>query len=363
MTGMREIEWEDCLLEPQRDAELELRFAQMTHRPPGTMRYFSGVSWIGEAMIVLSLQLETRLNLEADLCDMIGLIVSQDNSCRYCFGATRAFLRILGMPESRIVQLEHELLAADLDSRERAALDFSRRVSRSNPLPTESDKNRLREVRYREIEIVELAAASALHLFFNRAATLLALPPEPLEELPDRWYMRLIRPVLAVRLRKIRRKLEPKPLQAEEKTGPFSALVVALDPLPLAGEMRVILDAMLDSKLLSRKAKLLIFAVVARALGSEGCEREAVRLLAEDGLPRETTDEVLAHLASATLDPIESLVVPFARETVWYQPARLQRRARELLSQLSREQFLEFVIVVSLANALCRLEVIVDRSE
>ncbi len=29
---MQEIEWQDYLLEPQRDAELERRFAQMTSR-------------------------------------------------------------------------------------------------------------------------------------------------------------------------------------------------------------------------------------------------------------------------------------------------------------------------------------------
>ena len=47
--------------------------------------------------------------------------------------------------------------------------------------------------------------------------------------------------------------------------------------------------------------------------------------------------------------------MPFARETIWYEPAPLQRRARGVRDQLSSTQFLEAVGVLSLANGLCRL--------
>jgi hypothetical protein len=51
--------------------------------------------------------------------------------------------------------------------------------------------------------------------------------------------------------------------------------------------------------------------------------------------------------------------VPFARETIWYEPASLQRRARAVRDQLTPTQFLEAIGVVSLANGLCRLGAIV----
>jgi hypothetical protein len=51
--------------------------------------------------------------------------------------------------------------------------------------------------------------------------------------------------------------------------------------------------------------------------------------------------------------------VPFARETIWYEPAPLQRRARGVRDQLSPTQFLEAIGVLSLANGLCRLGAIV----
>jgi hypothetical protein len=49
------------------------------------------------------------------------------------------------------------------------------------------------------------------------------------------------------------------------------------------------------------------------------------------------------------------VLVSFARETLWYQPAPLQRRARRLLDHLSEEQLLEGIGLASVANAVCRL--------
>ena len=45
----------------------------------------------------------------------------------------------------------------------------------------------------------------------------------------------------------------------------------------------------------------------------------------------------------------------FARETIWYEPAPLQRRARMLRERLSGPQLLEAIGVASLANGLCRM--------
>jgi alkylhydroperoxidase family enzyme len=112
---------------------------------------------------------------------------------------------------------------------------------------------------------------------------------------------------------------------------------------------------MRESQALSRRAKALVLAVVGRALECPFSEQEGRRLALSEGLRACDFDDVLAHLASPTLDAVESVAVPFARETVWYQPARIQKRAREVMGALSREQFTELIAVVSLANALCRI--------
>jgi alkylhydroperoxidase family enzyme len=117
---------------------------------------------------------------------------------------------------------------------------------------------------------------------------------------------------------------------------------------------------MWNSEILSRRARGLIFAVVARALSCSSNEAEARRLLNEDGLANDEIDRILDNLSSPILDEVESLVVPFARETVWYQPARLQRRARDLQAKLTAAQFVDFIAVAALANAICRLGAIID---
>ena len=355
MTLMRDIEWEACFLEPRSDPEFARRFVRETGRAQGGARYFSGIPWVADLMIELSVELERRVALDADLADFVGLVVSQDNSCRFCFAAARAFLRLLGVPERRIARLEQDLLTADFDARERAALDFARRVSRLNPPPGRDDFDALREVGFDELEVVELVGVVALHIFFNRLSTLCALPPEVMEELPDRWGMRLLRPLVALRLRRVRRRSPAVPLEPHEREGPFAALVLPLDRLPAARTLRRTLDGMWASELLARRTKALVFAVVARALGCPVAEQEAMPLLAAEGLAAERVEEVLAHLDAPELDELERVAFPFARETVWYQPARIQRRAREVKQALGDERFIELVAVASLANALCRV--------
>ena len=97
-----------------------------------------------------------------------------------------------------------------------------------------------------------------------------------------------------------------------------------------------------------------------RALGSQRCEEEATDLLLEQDWSVDDINQVLTHLSSPMLSDIEQLLVSMARETVWYQPAQIQRRCAELQAQLSNEQFLDFCGAVSLLNTVCRLEVIVD---
>ncbi len=134
MGAMREIEWDSCLIEPIPAPKLEQRFRRETGRPGSLMRFFEGSSWLSDAVVRLSVQLNTHVRVDAELADEAGLVVSQDNSCRFCFGAQRAFLRVLGMSEARITRLEQNLLVGDFSERERAALDFARRLSRSEPL-------------------------------------------------------------------------------------------------------------------------------------------------------------------------------------------------------------------------------------
>jgi len=359
MASMSEIEWEPCLLTQRPAPELERRFHRETGRPGQLMRFFGGSPWISDVMLRVSVQVATVVHLDADLVDQVGMVVRQDNSCRFCFGVQRAFLRVLGMSEKRITRMEHDLLTGDFNPRERAALDFARRVSQSKPLTSEADLVPLREVGFSEEEIIELAGLVGLHLFLNRMSTFVALPPRHMEEFPDQWWMRVMRPFIAVKFRRMRHRGRPTALLEVEKTGPLSTFVNALDGLPMARDLRLIIDRLWGSSSLPPRTISVLLAVVARALGSSRCEEEARGLLIQDGFAIDDIDQLLTHLSSPALSEVERALVPLARETVWYQPAQIQRRCAEVQSQVSNEQFLDFLGAVSLLNSLCRLEAIV----
>jgi hypothetical protein len=136
---------------------------------------------------------------------------------------------------------------------------------------------------------------------------------------------------------------------------PYARLVEAFAGSPIAPALGKTLAEMWASPSLTLRCKLLLFAVIARGLGCEVCEREAARAVQTEGLSETDVTNVLTHLDAPGLDPVERLLVPFARETIWYEPAPLQRRARMVRDQLSGTQFLEAVGVLALANGLCRL--------
>ena len=110
---------------------------------------------------------------------------------------------------------------------------------------------------------------------------------------------------------------------------------------------------------LTRRCKLLMLAVVARGLGCEVCALEVGEALRGEGLTETTITQALTHLDAPELDPVERLLVPFARDTIWYEPAPMQRRARALRDRLTGPQLLEAIGVAALANGLCRMSAMV----
>jgi hypothetical protein len=98
-----------------------------------------------------------------------------------------------------------------------------------------------------------------------------------------------------------------------------------------------------------------MFAVIARGLVCEVCAPEVGEALQGEGLKEAALTQVLTHLDAPELDPLERLLVPFARETIWFEPAPMQRRARALRDRLTGPQLLEGIGVAALANGLCRM--------
>jgi AhpD family alkylhydroperoxidase len=359
MTGLLQVEWEKCFVEPQRNPELERAVKDTVGFSMPVTRYFNACPWLVHSFIQLHPNQFGLVYTSLRFSELITLVVSQDNACRFCYATTRTSLRLMGVPKKRIEELERDLSTADLSAAEKAALEFSRRLSRANPLPCSDDWNVLRQTGLEDPAIKEIAFIAASTVYFNRIMTLPAVPIEAVEKVEERWRFRLLLPLLARKLRahQHRSKLEPRPAPT---TGPYSYLVAALDRLPAAEVLHGVLEEAWESPILPKRTKAMVLAVVGRGLGCTLGEEEAVRLLLEEGLDANDVQEILARLASPKLDELESAIVPFARETIWYRPAQIQRRGRDLRARLTNEQFLELVGVAALANALCRLSVILD---
>jgi AhpD family alkylhydroperoxidase len=352
-----DVEWAECLVPagpvpPALLAEVRRRLRVV----PGWLPRLAPCPWVVHA--VCGILAHPLAHVPTRLVDFMSLVVSQDNSCRYCYGAQRALLRIHGYREDEIARLERDFHLADVTPAERAAIDFARLLSRADPRPGAREIRHLRDAGLSPAACAEVALAAAASVFQNRLSTLLALPPDrDFESLVERPLFRVVRPLIAWRLRSVPKRPAPLP---EPNDGPCAPIVAALDGSPSARLVRLMIDEAWASAVLPRRTKALVLAVTARALGCEHGVAEARRLLAAEGMPAAEVDGVLATLAAPSLDAREGRLVPLARETAHYQVPVIQRRMREATVGLSPAEIVEAAGTMALANAVCRLSVLLD---
>jgi alkylhydroperoxidase family enzyme len=292
------------------------------------------------------------------LADLIFLVVSQENSCRYCYGAARAHLRILGYSDRVITHIERELQLAELDAKDQRFLRFCRQLSRSNPRPAAAEREEMLAAGFTTEEVAEAAFLVAGNAFGNRLATFLATPPELVyERLGRSWIGRLLKPVLAVANRKSI--AMPKDF-AVPPGAPFERITRPLAGLPAAWLLHEALTSAFESPVLSRRIKVLVFAVVARMLECRYCLPEALRLLEQEGFDADEVNAILSSLASERLDAAELAILEWARETVRYQPLAIQKRTRALFDRIGAQPTLEAVGIAALANSTVRLAMLAE---
>ena len=229
MSETASAEGGECLVPPRRDPE---RLARRTFGVvPTAIRYHAHSPWLVRHVVLANHRAGGLAHLDPTLADLVFLAVSQDNSCRYCYEAQRAVLRILGFDEQRIRRVEEAASAAAEDRAEKLALDFARRLSRANPLPGAADREALRRAGFGEEAIREIACVAAQTVFANRTTMLPAIPVHEVEGLAERLPYRLLRPLAARLLRAKTRRGGPEELPEAAKRGPFAHVA-----LPLQGD-------------------------------------------------------------------------------------------------------------------------------
>jgi uncharacterized peroxidase-related enzyme len=354
---LEQLQWEQPMTpdvsDPAWEAEVAGLFGGFV---PGSLKRVASSHWVRRAYLdCVRCQLAVLGRPEVELA---GLVTSQENACRYCYGSARGRMKMIGFTDEMIDRIERNVQLADAEPRERELVSFCRNLARSKPRPSRRAREQLMQVGFSALETAELAFVVAEVGFCNRVSTLLAVPPDiemeaHARKAPGLWsklsaWLPGKRPEMNI----------PPPNHPPPRfDGPYASLVRALEGSPAAAFLEVMLKEAFSSLTLPRRTLSLIFAVIAHTLQCDLCEGEAGKLLEGEGLSRADLDEVLANLASPKLTEMEALLIPWARDTVWMpeQPARIQSRTRPLVGALGPEVVIEAVGAAALANSCVRL--------
>src|SRR5258708_1100553 len=172
-----------------------------------------------------------------------ALVTAQENSCRYCYGANRAYMKILGYSESFISRIQQDATFAELDAKEHAFISFFLSLARSRPRPAKADYEALVALGFAPLAVSEMAMLIALGCYYNRIGILIACPPEhAFERVANSFLGRLMGPVMRM-VMSMRPSTQPATLDAATPSGgPFGTVVATLAGLPRATSFKTALD-------------------------------------------------------------------------------------------------------------------------
>ena len=358
-----EIQWGEPIVPAVADAAWEAEIKRRGGRVGEVDRRVAPNPWLREACLGVATYHPSEVPQK--LFNIGALVTAQENSCRYCYGANRAYMKILGYSEAFISRLERDAHLAELDDRERGFVAFCRNLARSRPRPARADRDRLIALGYAPLAVQEIAFLIAVGCFYNRIGVLAACPPElGFERMANGMVGRLmgLAAPLMRRLSAGGRPAQRGSTVAAEAlaAGPFGPVVATLAGLPAAAMIKAALEGAFASTALAPSTKALMFAVVARTLDCRHCESAARKLLLGAGFTAAEIDAALATLASPKLPAQESGLLSWVRDTVHYQTGPIQSETRMLVANISPAAALEAIGVAALANATVRLAMLLE---
>ncbi len=352
---LHEIAWGEPILPAVPDPAWEAEIQRRGGRVFEVDRRVTRSPWLRE--IAFSVVNYRPQSLPMRLFQIGSMVTAQENACRYCYGANRAFMKLMGHSESFIQRVERDVQMAQMDAKERAFIAFCRTLARSRPRPAAAARHTLLTAGFDAAQIHEMAFIISLACCYNRITVLMACPPEDkLERMANGLLGRAMALVVPLAIRFARRPADPAPPGAAQlAAGPFGKVIE-----PLAGTqggriMKAALDGAFDAPVLSRQVKLLMFAVVARCLACAHSEREAVKQLLDEDFSHAEIDAALASLHSPRLAAAEAPLLTWARDTVNYETAAIQHKTRMLGAAIGDRALLEAIGTAALANATVRL--------
>lgn len=352
---LEQLQWAEPLVPETTDPAWEAEVLSLMGVLPRCFKRIASSHWV--RLAYLDCVRCPVAALPAPEAELAGLVTSQENACRYCYGAARIRMKMIGFSDQMIDRIERSMQLVEADPRERELVDFCRNLARSKPRPSRQAREAMKAHGFSALQTAELAMMVAAVGFCNRVSTLLAVPPDIDFEEHARGLKGLWHKLASWRPSKGMIKIPAPDYPPPTFAGPFGELVRTLDGAPAAAMLEVMLKGAFGSSVLPRRTVALMFAVVARTLECRPCENGSAALLEVEDFGRAELTEVLETLTSSRLTDSERLLIPWARDTVWMpeQPARIQERTRPLLDALGPEVLVEAAGAAALANGCVRL--------
>lgn len=111
--------------------------------------------------------------------EMIAVAVSSVNHCYYCLAAHGAAVRQLSGDPAFGEKMVMNYRAADLDTRQKAMLDFAVKLTEQPAKIEETDREQLRRQGFSDRDIWDIAATAAFFNMSNRVAAATEMQPNP----------------------------------------------------------------------------------------------------------------------------------------------------------------------------------------
>jgi len=128
--------------------------------------------------------------------EMIAVVVSKANACRYCVTAHTIFLKALGYSDKQIEQNTARAEAANLDSATRAVLNFAEKVTLAAGDIRDDEVRALTAAGFSEAQVLEATAIVAFFNGINRLVDALGVEPDLLMEMGVRLPPPIVRQVI-----------------------------------------------------------------------------------------------------------------------------------------------------------------------
>jgi len=351
-----DLEWGDPVIPLVENTKWKAEVKKRLGYIPDALIRVSESQWLRETF--LNILLVKVKEFPSHLSDIGGLVISQENACRFCYGVARAQMKVFGYSDKMIAGIEQDMLMSELDQKDRAFISFCRSLARSNPRPTKAERDNLLDVGFSRLEVSEIALYIAKYCFTNRVATFISSPPMyEFERLSDSLLGRLLRPLIA---RKLRLKVWSSDKPIDEYHGPFSNVIKGLDGIPAAVIFREGLEGAFSSNVLSNELKIMMFGVVARSLGCSFCQKTTKKMAMDLGFSEEEFENSLSTLASSRINAQEQKILVWTRETVQYKTESMQKFLNALAMDVEANVLLEAIGVAALANSIVRLGVLLE---